>query len=88
MAVSAGATEAADGTSLANALVTDRLEHRARRLTLVIAVLNERANGHCSRPLASALELAVAHYSTELSRIRNRLDGGTARRTLGGPRAP
>jgi hypothetical protein len=75
------------GSTLGGALAVHRLEHRARRLQLVIAVLRERASASShSGAVPSGLQHAIRDFATELSRVQRRLsveraDDRTARDT-------
>jgi hypothetical protein len=50
-----------------------RLEHRARRLRLVIDALRERASASGDGSIPPALHRALADFSTELDHVRARL---------------
>jgi hypothetical protein len=50
-----------------------RLEHRARRLRLVIDALRERASASADGSIPPALHRALAEFSTELAHVRARL---------------
>jgi hypothetical protein len=63
-------------TCLGSELERVRLEHRARRLRLMIGLLGERAR-MCRRaaPAPPALQRAIQDFSAELSQVRRRLHG-------------
>lgn len=72
--------------TLGGELEHNRLQHRARRLELVIETLRERASASARiGPVPSGLQHAIADFSTELSRVRHRLhaESATKRATRG-----
>jgi hypothetical protein len=63
-------------TSVGRNLECRRLEHRARRLGLVITLLRERASSSShAGAVPPGLQQAISDFSTELSRVRRRLHG-------------
>jgi hypothetical protein len=50
-----------------------RLEHRARRLRLIIDALRERASASADGSISPGLHRALADFSTELAHVRARL---------------
>jgi hypothetical protein len=61
-------------TSVGHDLERRRLEHRARRLHLVVAALRARASAASdSGSVPPALHRALADFSSELAHVRRRL---------------
>ena len=80
---SAPSTDALPNDSLGSELERERLEHRARRLSLVVALLRERASSSSyGGTVPPGLQQAIANFSAELSRVRDRLHGEPLRDRL------
>jgi hypothetical protein len=63
--------------SMRQELERHRLEHRARRLRLVVAALRERVAAAAAHgPVPPGLHRALADFSSELAQVRARLSGG------------
>ena len=80
IAEAAPSARASNGT-LGRKLELDRLEHRARRLQLVIAVLRERASASDSGPAPAGLRHAINDFARELSQVQRRLRADNAHLT-------
>jgi hypothetical protein len=61
------------GLTVGEDLERCRLEHRARRLRLVIDALRERASASADGSIPPAMRRALADFSTELAHVRARL---------------
>lgn len=70
------ATKLSSAASVGNELERRRLEQRATRLGLVVAVLRERASASSrSSPIPRGLQHAITDFQAELSQVRARLYG-------------
>jgi hypothetical protein len=71
------------GVTLGGDLERRRLEHRTKRLRLVIAVLRERTTTSSrARAISPGLQQAITDFSAELARVRRRLHGEPAHEEL------
>jgi hypothetical protein len=61
-------------------LERQRLEHRARRLRLVVETLRARTSASVDESVPPALHHALTDFSNELGHVRALLDGRRGRR--------